>query len=493
MKNRHIFFIITVLILIAFIIFFKIEYGNNISNIKEGTFEWIPSFETKSIKGTYYYSDDYFTKIKGQDKNAHLRTMAMNLALASTPSIDKENNTDNITNLLKDISFNDITTYDYDEIKEDTIGTVISHKKVNNYEVIIVALRGEKYELEWKSNFLVSDNGNVKGFDLASIKVLDRIKEYINKNNIDNKTKILVTGYSRSGAIANLVGVYLNEHLTEYNLNSDNDLYIYTFEAPNSTTNKKVYKNIHNIVNENDIITYAYPNKWDLNNNGIIEYVGDRKLEIPTYELKTEIKMNNIFSIEKTKNKVKIYNYLEDLFNWFVTGKTNLNKNNKYIDNIDRKLFNNTLEVYMPKIIDYLNNKTDIEMNNLYNFITNDYFNDLKDNNKLLFVQLVMIINRQDIKDSDITLISNKLLTSLERSRIKRTISNDDYNIIKEIISDKNNYILLHRLFYNSYNEKTKFMHLSTLVHNFDVLSKQHYTNTNYELVKKGDSYYITN
>jgi hypothetical protein len=42
----------------------------------------------------------------------------------------------------------------------------------------------------------------------------------------------------------------------------------------------------------------------------------------------------------------------------------------------------------------------------------------------------------------------------------------------------------------SSYNEKPTAYHISTMLNNLDTITKEHYNTTNYELVKKYDSYY---
>ena len=105
------------------------------------------------------------------------------------------------------------------------MGMVIAHKEVAGKNLIAVAIRGEKYDSEWGNNFIVGKSGNAKGLNDSSIKVINRIKKYIQNNHLDNN-KIWIAGYSRAGTIANLTGVYINNHLDEFNTNADN-LYIY--------------------------------------------------------------------------------------------------------------------------------------------------------------------------------------------------------------------------------------------------------------------------
>lgn len=102
----------------------------------------------------------------------------------------------------------------------DTIRTVIAHKNIDGYDVVSVAIRGEKYDSEQGNNFIVGKSGNAKGFDDSSKKVISRVKKYIQDNNL-SKVKIQMAGYSRAGTIADLTGVYINKNLAEFKTTAD--------------------------------------------------------------------------------------------------------------------------------------------------------------------------------------------------------------------------------------------------------------------------------
>lgn len=466
MKKRII--IISIFLVILLIPIVILLNNNKIGNLKEGTFQYASSLDNVSRKEKYYYTDDYFIKLSGTEKNNHLRTMAMNITLATTPSVDKNKSTENINNLLNNIGFKNVKSYDYEIKKPDSVGTNIAHKPINNFETLIVSIQGDKYNIEWESNFVAGSKGNIKGFEDGSRKVISRIKEYIKENRINKEIKILVTGYSRGGAIANLVGVYLNEHKEEFNIKSEKNIYIYTFEAPNSSSNNKIYKNIHNVVNKNDLITYVYPSSWNIHNNGVIEEIGNDKSYIDIYSLNIFNK-NNMLIKDK---KIKINEFLDDFITWLSDD-----------DILNREFYTKTVEKYIPKLIDIIYYKK-IESGNLSKFLS-EIFNEIMKNQSVILPHLFDGSLNEVINEN-----INKWIDNAKRNSEYLVLPNEQYTFIKEMLTDKNNIDLITKLIFKSLREEPSAYHLSTFISNLDIIFKQHYTQVNYDLIKKEDSFY---
>ena len=76
-----------------------------------------------------------------------------------------------------------------------------------------------------------------------------------------------MTGYSRSGSVADLSGAYINNHLNDYNTTAD-DIYIYMFETPNCSLDSTVYDNMYDVINPNDLIPNFYSEVWGFSKNG---------------------------------------------------------------------------------------------------------------------------------------------------------------------------------------------------------------------------------
>ena len=293
------------------------------------SFNFYDVYDINPSSGTYFYSDMYF-KEKSTSYNSHLSTNSLAFALTTF------NNTCDFTrNVLSD---NNFTNIDCDEIKpsKDTIGSVISSKKIDDFYLISVVIKSGRYEKEWESNFNSGASGDIEGFKKASEKVLDRIKKYIEKNNFSNY-KIWITGYSRGASVANLVGKYINEG-NDLNIKEE-DLFVYTFESAKASSSNKKYNNIYNIVNNNDLVTKLYPDSFKMYNSGTI-------IDI-TKEKKIMLKRINIMKANVSDYKeVNLDSYLSDLIS-------------SLFKNIEREEYNDEYKNLFIKVMDNYFEDTD--------------------------------------------------------------------------------------------------------------------------------------
>lgn len=202
--------------------------------------------------------------------------------------------TDNIS-IYSNFGFTDAAEYklnsdDYTSDKDDITNFVISHKNFTKdsteYEVIMVTVQGSNATKEqWYSNF---DIGNTtasyttatgshaewtntkyhKGFFIAAERADDKIQDYITANVSGTAKKIIfLTGHSRGGAIANILGAKY-EKSTEFE-----KTFTYTFASPFTTTDKadaETYTTIFNFINDDDMITILPLQSWGFTRNGII-------------------------------------------------------------------------------------------------------------------------------------------------------------------------------------------------------------------------------
>lgn len=105
--------------------------------------------------------------------------------------------------------------------------------------------------------------------------MLDYLRGYIADTGISGRVKIWIAGYSRSAAVANMVSGALDNgySLGEGVSLSPHDLYCYCYEPPMGTTKNQVqgrlYDNIQNIVNANDVVTYVPFDSWDFARYGV--------------------------------------------------------------------------------------------------------------------------------------------------------------------------------------------------------------------------------
>ena len=434
--------------------------NNNLTydeSIKSGLFEYEQTVTDESIKEKYFYSDSYF-KESGKETNEHLRTFAMALALAFNPTNRKETVNYNLNKLLEELSFENIKYYDLDDFSKDTIGIAIASKNLNNeYDLVVVTLRGASYGDEWESNFMLGESGHAEGFDSASLLVLQRLSNYLKDNKID-KYKLLVSGYSRAGAVSNLVGVHLNEDLKSYNMDDD-DMYIYTFEAPKGVKEDNEYKNIHNVVNKNDLVTHFYPETWGLYRSGIEE-------DITTERSTIKEKYLNIMSKDKVLELGTV-----DKQDFIKDSVSLLPKNRKdYAEASD-----SLADVY--KFFKYKSSNKIIEFFKKYS----------KDFGLTDAYSLINLINAKEDKARD---IFNSLTEKYDNhyNEIKDVLTKEEYNNLKDDIFDL--FMFFQPTIKSDYNNNYMFYHILTIANNLDDLFIEHYFSTNFNTVKSLDSYY---
>ncbi len=174
--------------------------------------------------------------------------------------------------------------------------------------LVVVDIRGSSTTQDWRTDIGTAFNPEWGSFDAGMEIVLKSLyhgtgdtenctkcngggceycKGYIPFNNISNPI-FLVTGHSLGAAVANL----LAEHL----ISCDNtnhcpgsrkieDIYAYTFATPKTVKNKpgKDYKNIFNILNNNDIVPLIPTNLLALNwaDNGWTRHGSDFRITMP--------------------------------------------------------------------------------------------------------------------------------------------------------------------------------------------------------------------
>ena len=397
----------------------------NAETVQTGKFKFLPAFEQPKEE-VYYYSDDYFTK-SGKIDDEHLLAMSYNLSI-STFEVRGYSYS---STLLTDIGFKDVQAYDMEEKPTiDTIGVVIAHKEIDGKNVIAVAVRGEKYDSEWGNNFIVGKTGNAKGFNDSSIKVIERIKKYISDKNLNNN-KIWLVGYSRAGAISNLTGVYINNHLDEFSTNAD-DLYVYTFEAPAASLDDTVYDNIYTVRSVNDLIPFVYPKEWGFHTNGKIINLGEAKT-IKTYT-----------GLEEQEEYIDVE--MNEFYGQFFSWLTSRLPRDTYVD---------SLEQPVSKIFDIYFGKSDEDREKLKNFVMVDLKNELLNNpanfNRIKSRLWSILGHNSDYLYHYVVDVIIEVMDSLRNTENASVLTDEEYNsivnslypalrVIGPIIVDDTNY-----------------------------------------------------
>lgn len=260
--------------------------------------------DKKDTASQCYYTDDYFLK-RSSLYNTSLATMSLCLELSCWSSHEQENWYDpeiepNNTKFWKDklvnvksllvgnpekyenytgemgLGFDHFSANEYWEAipQQNSIGVCAARKQIQSrngkeqYTLVAVVIRGGGYGSEWGSNLEVGSSGDHKGFSEARNNVLTFLEGYLKNlgREESEKLKLWIVGYSRAGAVANMVAGTLNDDLDRlgYTIDREN-IFCYTFEAPQGVHESNLYssyENIHNVINANDLVPLVAPSSW---------------------------------------------------------------------------------------------------------------------------------------------------------------------------------------------------------------------------------------
>ena len=366
----------------------------------EQTFYYSDSYFSSSgkksnehLQQTFYYSDSYFSS-SGKKSNEHLRTMSAALVfplrgISDTPA-------ETFAASLSDIGFQDITAYDMDHTSLDTMGVILAHKSVHGKEVVAVALRGDGYDHEMAANLISGTEGDIKAFADAEALVESRVSEYIAGHGITS-AKYWVTGYSRSGAVANLFGRELNKTPERFYTSAD-DIYVYTFEAAIGSADDTVYENIHNIIDRRDLVTYVYPGEWGLYSNGVAEYIGtaDDKIMLKKFDLLSE---NHIADYQE----MYLVDYLNELTSFLS-------------QNLSRETFAEKLGLPLSRVLNIYYDLDGTQRAKVLPFFK-QAFSDMMNDNHMTSTLFLALMNPESQAD----LLLQRQLFFIIRQKIKRT------------------------------------------------------------------------
>lgn len=239
-----------------------------------------------SNNATFIYRDSYFENAS----NVFNKDLAMFMFGASVSN----DGTDKSSTYFTDLGFEKATVYPNAKADYQDIYYTIAEKNITDYKLIVVSVRGVGYGAEWSGNFEVGNANNHTGFTNAKEIVLNGLKNYISSINYSGNYKIALTGYSRGGAVANVLADSLLK--MEDKLTANENVYAYTFNTPKGLLkeNAVAYDNVFNIINEADIISLIAPEEYgfarcgrDINIyndkiNDLIHAYND-KLQLPTF------------------------------------------------------------------------------------------------------------------------------------------------------------------------------------------------------------------
>lgn len=220
-----------------------------------------------------YYTDDYFrTPSSGYDPS--MTTFALFLALSSGNKADDPiHNADYAVELMKDIGCAtvDVNDYYYLEKKEiDNIGVAVGIKYAD-IPTVFILIRGSHYGAEFGGNLLVGPgDGEHLGFSLARQRAMDFIVSVLKKNEVSGRVRMMTTGYSRGGAVSNLVASAITDMIIDGTVEEklgvsviQDDMYGFCFEPAlcqyDDSNRSEIYRNIVCVIDPNDIVAKVPP------------------------------------------------------------------------------------------------------------------------------------------------------------------------------------------------------------------------------------------
>lgn len=213
-----------------------------------------------------YYSDAFFSSSSGS-YNHKLAIMSLGMTMAAFTY--KSDGDRYIRELFHSIGCDDRTVetvkFGRNKPTDDSCGYAFAAKRLPDGSYLIpVVIRSHHYGGEWVSNAHVVAEAYPlysAGFKAAADGVFNALTKYISARGLAaEKLKIWVTGFSRGGAVSNLLGAKLNAS----DFISRDNVFVYTFASPRTVSDEAVpfAGNIFNIVSEMDIVPRVPLRSW---------------------------------------------------------------------------------------------------------------------------------------------------------------------------------------------------------------------------------------
>ena len=237
-----------------------------------GDVEWLSTYKEKSsdqektIKDTFYYSDDWFSDSPSSE-NKELALASMQL-IASCVSDDTDSTG---AAFLKSMGFEEVGFSDFASSDPDDCNYTWARKPMGDSTLVAVVMQSVNRDWKlrnkaWKQNFTVNEPGDAdpSGEHYAYAKAADKVIDDIAALAGDGDAVFWIMGQSRGGAIADILAVRLQEKLDKAKI------FAYTFEAPATVDADAAgdYKFIHNYICSDDIVTHVP--MWGMTRYGVM-------------------------------------------------------------------------------------------------------------------------------------------------------------------------------------------------------------------------------
>lgn len=221
----------------------------------------IPSMTNGAKSGGYNVDLDYGDELflgDAKNYNKYLSLLSFGAAMCTISG-------GVATKFYQDIEFDNIeVSPSYQTTPtEDSIGYILAHKTIGDYDLVALSVRGLDYGVEWANNLTIGETGDHEGFTARVQEIHTALQGYVGQN-ASKTLKLWFNGYSRGAGVSNLLA---NNILTNHSLSvTQENMYVYTFEAPRGveTANLGNWANVHNIMNSADLVTYIAPEAYGL-------------------------------------------------------------------------------------------------------------------------------------------------------------------------------------------------------------------------------------
>ena len=233
-------------------------------NEESTTYELAPSVRKADSTKTEGYSLTFTLKDNCFDKKATV--FNKELAMVSFGNSLATSSESTMTKFYEDLKFDTLESHFVAERTEESVCYMFAHRNFGKYDVVSLSVSGFDYEIEWVNNVQVGESGNHEGFEARANEVYAALKTYLTQF---EKPKLWISGYSRAGAISNIVSHFVLSK-NEINIKKE-DMYVYTFEAPKALdiNNRVNYSNVFNLVSSGDFVTYVPPEEYGFSRYGV--------------------------------------------------------------------------------------------------------------------------------------------------------------------------------------------------------------------------------
>lgn len=245
-----------------------------------GDVEWMSSVSdsssetgTKTIKDTFYYSDDWF----GDDPSSENPELALaSMQLTASCVSDGADNTGEA--FFKSMGFEEVGYSDFNSSDPDDCNYTWARKAIGDSTLVAVVIQSvnngwKQKNKAWKQNFTVNEPGGAdpSGEHYAYAAAVDKVADDIAALAADGETVFWITGQSRGGAIANVLAARLSDNIDGVKI------FAYTFEAPATVDAGMAgnYKFIHNYVCSDDLVAQIPP--WGMTRYGVMHELKTKK------------------------------------------------------------------------------------------------------------------------------------------------------------------------------------------------------------------------